>query len=96
MNYIQQEEPKSICQSCSMPLRTADDFGNEANGTRSRDYCAYCYRNGAFIMPKMSMDQMRDFCVERMVELDVMPRDQALAWMREALPKLKRWVAAKA
>ena len=38
-----------ICQSCSMPLTKAEDFGMEAGGSRSDEYCQLCYRDGAFL-----------------------------------------------
>jgi hypothetical protein len=84
-----------FCQSCAMPLMKPEDFGTEANGTRSDDYCAYCYKGGAFVTPNMTMDQMHDFCVAKMGELDVMPPDQASTLLREVMPKLKRWSATK-
>ena len=29
-----------FCQSCGMPLENATDFGTEANGDRSTEYCS--------------------------------------------------------
>ena len=84
-----------FCQSCAMPLMKPEDFGTEADGAANEDYCAYCYKSGAFIVPNMTMEQMHDFCVEKMGELNVMPREQASTLMREVMPKLKRWSATK-
>lgn len=80
-----------FCQSCAMPLGNPEDFGTEANGIRSNDYCVYCYKDGAFITPGMTMEGMRDFCIDKMVELNLMPREQASSLMHEVMPKLKRW-----
>jgi hypothetical protein len=80
-----------FCQSCAMPLGKPQDFGTEANGIRSNDYCSYCYQQGKFTAPEMTMEQMRDFCVEKMVELQVMPRAEATTLMRDTMPSLKRW-----
>ena len=85
-----------VCQSCAMPLGKPEDFGTEAHGAPSNDYCAYCYKDGAFITPNMTVEQMRDFCVDKMVELHVMPREQASMHLRDALPRLKRWAALHA
>ena len=41
-------EEMKFCQSCGMPMQTAGDFGTEADGGASVDYCVYCYKNGAF------------------------------------------------
>lgn len=29
-------------------VQAAGDFGTEADGGASADYCVYCYKNGAF------------------------------------------------
>ena len=41
-------EEMRFCQSCGMPMQAAGDFGTEADGSASADYCVYCYKNGAF------------------------------------------------
>lgn len=43
-----------------MPL-TEDNRGTEADGSRSEDYCIYCYKDGRFTQD-MTMEQMIDFC----------------------------------
>jgi hypothetical protein len=35
------------CHSCAMPMTKAEDFGTGAAGNPIRDYCHYCYKNGA-------------------------------------------------
>ena len=30
---------QNICQSCGMPLEKEDDFGTNANGSKSEEYC---------------------------------------------------------
>ena len=37
-------------------------LGTEADGTKSREYCNYCYENGAFTA-NCTMEEMIDFCV---------------------------------
>ena len=36
------------CQSCFMPMKKPEDFGKEADGSPSPDYCVHCYQNGDF------------------------------------------------
>lgn len=37
------------CQSCGMPMGQTDAlYGTEADGSKSGDYCHYCYAEGAF------------------------------------------------
>ena len=78
-----------ICQSCAMPL-TEELYGTNADGTANNEYCKYCYADGAFTMPEMTMSEMIAFCIPYMVEQG-MTEEQARQIMEEALPMLKRW-----
>ena len=36
-----------FCQSCGMPMGQTDErYGTEADGSKNKDYCMYCYVNG--------------------------------------------------
>ena len=35
------------CSSCSIPMTKPEDFGTETDGSPNRDYCCYCYSEGA-------------------------------------------------
>jgi hypothetical protein len=74
-----------------MPLEKPEDFGTAADGLRINDYCRYCYQNGAFTDPNISLPGMIDRCVGIMAQKGIMPEAQARALMSETLPKLKRW-----
>lgn len=80
-----------FCQSCAMPLEKPDDFGTSKEGFRVNDYCHYCFQNGAFTDPKITMPEMLEKCVGMMVKMGVMPEPQARGLMTEVMPKLKRW-----
>ncbi len=83
-------ENQKFCQSCAMPL-TDELFGTNADGTKNEDYCMYCFNDGEFTSD-MSMEEMMNFCIEKMVEVHPeMDKNQASAMMREVFPKLKRW-----
>ena len=57
-----------FCQSCGMPMGQTDErYGTEADGTKSKDYCSYCYTNGAF-PAECTMQEMIDLCVQPMLE----------------------------
>ena len=56
-------EEMKFCQSCGMPMQTAGDFGTEADGGASADYCVYCYKNGAFT-EACTMEEMIRHCAE--------------------------------
>lgn len=79
-----------FCQSCAMPM-TDGAYGTEADGSKSQDYCSYCYSEGHFT-GDMTMQEMIEFCVKPMVDYNEgMTEEKARAMMQETLPKLKRW-----
>lgn len=82
------------CQSCGMPMGPTDEhYGTEKDGTKSKDYCNYCYENGAFTA-SCTMQEMIDFCVRPMLEnVPGMTEAQAREIMGEHFPQLKRWRA---
>lgn len=85
-------QPKgSFCQSCAMPLEKAEFFGANADGTKSTEYCTYCYQNGKFTEPTITMNQMIEKCVAIMTQRKIMPEDQAKPLMHKTIPLLKRW-----
>ena len=69
-----------FCQSCAMPFATLDDFGTDSDGSRSREYCALCYEQGAF---------KGDFTLQEMVQRELLLLVQELVCgSREALFEL--------
>ena len=80
-----------FCQSCALPMDKPELFGTEADGSPSADYCTYCYQKGAYTDPDITMEEMIDLCVEKMVEQDVMPEKKARKLMTKYLPDMKRW-----
>lgn len=82
------------CQSCGMPMGSTEElYGTNADGSKSRDYCKYCYENGEFTSA-CSMDEMIEFCIPPMVSAnDGMTEEKARSMMREYFPTLKRWKA---
>lgn len=82
-------ESTKFCQSCSMPIDNAEMQGTESNGTRSVEYCKYCYANGNFINPGMTLEDMQ-IIVKTQLEKMHSPLsviDKAV----NILPELKRW-----
>jgi len=82
-------ENKNFCQSCSMPLDNSGLLGTEKDGSKSQDYCKYCYQDGAFINPGMTLDEMRVLVKTQMekMKIDTTITNMAVA----SLPNLKRW-----
>jgi hypothetical protein len=80
-----------FCQSCGMPLNQPADFGTSAGGQRVNDYCQYCYENGRFTQPDLTLEEMVARCTQLLVAQGATPEPAARALMADALPRLKRW-----
>lgn len=84
-------DQERYCQSCGMPMGPTDEmYGTNADGTKSADYCSYCYSNGAFT-GECTLEQMIEYCVPHVVSNADMSEDAARKMLSEFLPKLKRW-----
>ncbi len=79
-----------ICQSCSLPLAAAEDFGTEAGGARSEKYCRYCYEDGAFTWD-VTMQEMIEMSSRQMSEAMGTPEEQARELLARVIPSLERW-----
>ncbi|MCA9386996.1 zinc ribbon domain-containing protein [Candidatus Dojkabacteria bacterium] len=75
------------CQSCGMPLK--ENQGSEADGSLSNMYCNLCYKDGAFISPDMSVQEMKQICDEALKEKGWIKPLRWVALMQ--IPTLKRW-----
>lgn len=78
-----------VCQSCAMPL---DDtvLGTDESGGRVSEYCHYCFREGRFTNPSMSLEQMIDHLTAMSSKMNMDPA-AARALAQATLPKLRRW-----
>jgi hypothetical protein len=83
---------EAFCQSCGMPMGLTDDlYGTEKDGSKSCDYCKYCYEDGEFTF-QGTMEEMIESCVKPMAENNSdMSEDVARDMMKQFLPTLKRW-----
>lgn len=48
------------CQSCGMPIKKDEVKGTEKDGSKSTQYCSFCYKNGEFVEPNISAEQMEE------------------------------------
>ena len=83
---------EKVCQSCGIPLNERI-LGNENNGTFSQEYCYLCYRNGKFILPNLTMDEMKQQ-ISKIVNQSLENKFQK--WLTKKvlclqLKTLKRW-----
>ncbi|HWC53901.1 MAG TPA: zinc ribbon domain-containing protein [Chitinophagaceae bacterium] len=84
-------EPKLFCQSCTMPIDKMEDRGTEKDGSKSSEYCKYCYQDGKFTDPNLTLEGMQKIVATQMnlMNLPQTVLQQSLA----LLPQLKRWKA---
>ena len=50
-----QKPQELFCQSCAMPIKKAEDFGTNTDGSQNQDYCQYCYQRGKFTESNTTM-----------------------------------------
>ncbi len=86
------ENPK-ICQSCGMPLDDKALLGTEKDGSSNHEYCKYCYQQGEFTRPGLSLDEMKAGMISIM-DKEKLPEDILEAAISR-LPHLKRWAKGK-
>lgn len=83
---------KNFCQSCSMPLNNPEVMGTEKDGTKNHDYCIYCYQNGSFLNPGMTLGEMKTMVKTQMEKRKI--DNHIINMALTVLPGLKRWNAA--
>jgi hypothetical protein len=84
---------KKRCQSCGMPLddEHPEYLGTEADGSRSPEYCKFCYAQGSFTDPHLTVDAMIDRSADFMSNNLGYARDEALELSNKVIRGLKRW-----
>ncbi len=73
-----------------MPLRKSEDFGTNANGSSSGEYCFHCFKAGKFLDEGISLQQKIEKNIGFGIEMGV-PENEARRMCETTLPKLKRW-----
>lgn len=85
-----------FCQSCGMPLDTEEAKGTNADGSRSNEYCTYCFENGAFTQKDLTMDEMIETNLKYLDQWNEsagrnLTVEEARVQLKEFMPTLKRW-----
>ena len=84
------EKAYKNCQSCSMPLKKDEKGGgSNADGSISKMYCSFCYENGSFINPDMTVNEMQELVKIKLKEIRF-PGFLADIFTK-GIPKLERW-----
>lgn len=88
---IMENSKGAICQSCGMPMQKEEDFGTNADGSKNREYCNFCFRGGKFVDEGITVEQKIDKVVEIAKTKMNMPEGKARETANNNIPKLKRW-----
>jgi len=80
----------SICQSCSMPLREENDLGTNLDGTKNKEYCHFCFKDGKFTDEGITMEQKIEKMVGMAKKMNI-SEENARKMSQTILPTLKRW-----
>ena len=88
------EKEMKFCQSCGMPL-TENVLGTNADGSKSEEYCNYCYQDGKFTT-ECTMEEMAEFCSQFVDEYNKhtgqnLNREEYKKVLLQFYPSLKRW-----
>jgi len=76
-----------------MEMKKTEDFGTEANGNASADYCCHCYQNGDFTT-KQTLPEAVEGNISWWKEDGDKSDDEARARIMKVFPTLKRWKTA--
>jgi transcriptional regulator with XRE-family HTH domain len=84
-----------ICQSCAMPIQSFDDFGTNVDDTVTTEYCAHCYKDGAFTHNR-TVEEMVESNLRFLDEFNAQngtaySEDEARTILKMHLLTLKRW-----
>lgn len=88
-NIIEVTGGYHICQSCGMAMHQSD-YGKNADGSSSTEYCRYCYPNGSFSKNE-TMEEMIESCVPFYVGEEFNTAAEAREYLTKLYPTLKRW-----
>ena len=87
-------EHNQVCQSCGMPLLSPSDRGTEKDNSPSNLYCQYCYQQGAFTEPDITLSQMAERSASIISQMYEMPVDKAQEFTYAQVRNLYRWSGA--
>lgn len=82
----------NICQSCGIPLQVdPKEGGTNADGTKSKKFCSFCYQNGQFLDEGITMQDKIEKNIRLTVEKMNLTEAKARELASNIIPKLERW-----
>ncbi len=83
-------EEKARCQSCGMPLGIGF-YSTNSDGSVNQEYCKFCFENGQFREPNLTLEEMIGRSMANMIDDLKMDPDKAEELAKTVIPTLKRW-----
>lgn len=80
-----------ICQSCGTPLQDPNIWGSDKGKAQVQSYCIFCFKEGRFTEPKLTMEEMGWRIHRLLVQQASIPAREAASMVDRLLPKLERW-----
>jgi len=84
------------CQCCGMLMEDSEKYGTNADGSKTDEYCCYCWIDGSFAdwCKDISLDEMIEENIRFVLEANAaVTIDEAREMLRQSMPKQKRWAA---
>jgi len=72
-----------------MPMYSQGDFGANADGSKNKEYCHYCFQEGEFTEPNITVEQMIEKCTDIMRQMNM--SEKKIEQIKKFIPMLKRW-----
>ena len=88
---MSESSEKIRCQSCGMPLLEESFVGTNADGSRTWEFCMFCFQKGAFTQPNQTLEEMIQSSIGFMSTRLSFSHEEAEKLSRDVIPKLKRW-----
>lgn len=80
-----------VCQSCGVPMDSDDMRGTKADGSKHAEYCVFCFADGAFRKPEMTLEDMIEFVASMLAQKMGTSPEEAKSQVSAFLPQLGRW-----
>lgn len=73
-----------------MPLsKDPEKGGTKAEGSKSHEYCSYCFQKGKFVYKGDDVKEFQEFCRQKMIEGG---HNKFSAWLfSRGMKRLDRW-----
>jgi len=72
-----------------MPLEKDADFATNSDGSCNKEYCIYCYKDGAFTEPDLTLEILLEKI--EMIMKNMNMTDEIIKKTKLMIPQLKRW-----